>query len=343
MTPAPHPRTPLVSIIIATYNDRIHLGEAIQSALAQSYPNKEIIVVDDGSIDGTGHYVANTFGTTVAYLFKHNGGMGSARRAGLDISRGEYIQHLDSDDLLLQGKVAAHVAALEANPSDAFVWSPTICFFEGDRSKTTLYRDDLLAKSGNLLKTIIQHGNIVNTVAPLIRRSWIDQIGGWDPKYDVHDIYDVMVRLAIAGATGRFLPDCPGFLYRQRALTLYPPDDRSWRGPVRLHHGELRILYGLLETVAAREGGLFVSSLNARLAEIEFQLGRIYFKRGERADAVRAMRQSLRRCPVKGLFRVPWLLAAATLPGPALARFKHRFMTRTTPRFHQASQADPKV
>lgn len=87
---------PLVSIIIPTFNRAECVGDAIQSAINQSYPNKEIFVVDDGSVDNTPSIVSKF--QEVKYLYKPNGGQASARNWGLKHSSGKYITSLDSDD-----------------------------------------------------------------------------------------------------------------------------------------------------------------------------------------------------------------------------------------------------
>ena len=89
----------LVSIIINNYNYAVFLGTAIESALGQTYPRVEVIVVDDGSQDHS-RAVIESFGDRVTAIFKANGGQASAFNAGFDASRGELVLFLDSDDLL---------------------------------------------------------------------------------------------------------------------------------------------------------------------------------------------------------------------------------------------------
>lgn len=88
---------PLVSIIMPTYNRADMLASAIESAIKQTYPNKQIVVVDDGSVDNTRALVAQY--PQVEYIYQTNGGQGSARNAGLQIAKGKYIASLDSDDI----------------------------------------------------------------------------------------------------------------------------------------------------------------------------------------------------------------------------------------------------
>ncbi len=108
--------TALVSIIIPTYN-RAHMVEAtIRSAQAQTYPHKQIIVIDDGSTDGTRELIADFEG--VEYYYQPNQGQAAARNAGLHHCRGEYLASLDSDDVWDPTFLAAGVAMLQKHPLD---------------------------------------------------------------------------------------------------------------------------------------------------------------------------------------------------------------------------------
>src|SRR5258705_13856552 len=100
----------LASVIVNNYNYARFLREAIDSALDQTYRNTEVIVVDDGSTDGSREIIAS-YGDRIVPVLKQNGGQNSALNAGLSLSRGNVILFLDSDDVLLPTAVEA---ALEA-------------------------------------------------------------------------------------------------------------------------------------------------------------------------------------------------------------------------------------
>lgn len=104
-----------VSILINNYNYGRFLGDAIRSALAQSYAHTEIIVVDDGSTDNSLE-IARSFGNQVRLIAKENGGQASAFNAGFAASRGEIICLLDADDVFLPGKVERVVEVFAQNP-----------------------------------------------------------------------------------------------------------------------------------------------------------------------------------------------------------------------------------
>jgi glycosyltransferase involved in cell wall biosynthesis len=107
---------PVVSILVNNYNYGRFLGEAIDSALAQTYPRVEVIVVDDGSTDNSREVIAG-YGDRVKALFKENGGQASAFNAGFAAAKGDIICFLDADDLFKPGKVEHVVGILEENPN----------------------------------------------------------------------------------------------------------------------------------------------------------------------------------------------------------------------------------
>jgi len=108
--PAPQSERPLVSIVITNYNYGRYLRTSIDSALAQTYPNVEVIVVDDGSSDGS-REIIESYGTRIVAILKANGGHGSALNAGFEASRGEIVMFLDADDELIPEAAAQVVEA----------------------------------------------------------------------------------------------------------------------------------------------------------------------------------------------------------------------------------------
>lgn len=115
--PAPSvPREPFISICIPTYNRERFLGEAISSALAQDYPQFEVLVVDDGSTDETATVVHACADPRLRYVRQDNGGRPAARNRCIREARGEFILWLDSDDLLLGSVLRDYVRALRQTP-----------------------------------------------------------------------------------------------------------------------------------------------------------------------------------------------------------------------------------
>jgi glycosyltransferase involved in cell wall biosynthesis len=116
-----HQSQPLVSILINNYNYEIYLREAIESALNQTYRNTEVIVVDDGSTDKSRKIIAS-YQNKIIPVFKQNGGQASAFNAGFEVSQGEIICLLDSDDVWLPQKVEKVVEAFCSYPNAAVVY-----------------------------------------------------------------------------------------------------------------------------------------------------------------------------------------------------------------------------
>ena len=106
---------PLVSVIIPVYNGERYLAEAIESALAQTYRPIEVIVLDDGSTDGSGD-VAKRFTSPVRYHFQPNAGLGAARNKGISLALGSVFAFLDADDVWLEDKLTRQMAVLDDNP-----------------------------------------------------------------------------------------------------------------------------------------------------------------------------------------------------------------------------------
>lgn len=103
-----------VSVIIPAYNARLTIFDAVESVLKQTQPAAEIIVIDDGSSDGTGEAVAQKYGPSVTVIKQPNSGVAEARNRGVQAATGAYLQFLDADDMLDPHKLARSLAACQA-------------------------------------------------------------------------------------------------------------------------------------------------------------------------------------------------------------------------------------
>lgn len=121
---------PLVSIIIPIYNSELFLDSCIQSAINQTYSTIEIILVNDGSTDGSASIIAKyqELDARIVTIDKKNEGLPLARKSGLDVARGKYIQHLDSDDSLLVDAIEALVNKAESEEADIVVAPFMFCY-----------------------------------------------------------------------------------------------------------------------------------------------------------------------------------------------------------------------
>ncbi|MEW6206968.1 MAG: glycosyltransferase family A protein [Acidobacteriota bacterium] len=103
-----------ISVIIPLYNCERYIGEAIESAISQSYRPVEIIVMDDGSTDGSREAVER-FGSQVKYIYQPNSGQAAARNRAIEMAAGEFLAFLDADDVWLEDKLKIQMAAFDAN------------------------------------------------------------------------------------------------------------------------------------------------------------------------------------------------------------------------------------
>lgn len=183
---------PLVSIIIPCFNGERFVGDAIRSALAQTYEPKEIIVIDDGSVDRSLE-VIRSFGSAIRRETQPNRGGGAARNRGLELARGEYVQFLDADDLLDPHKIERQVEA-----SGRLKRSISICWGQTDppdpyldRAYTRQLRD------GDAIGFV--SAGILPTTAPLHRSELLREVGGFDVHLPCAQERDLHLRLTCSG------------------------------------------------------------------------------------------------------------------------------------------------
>jgi GT2 family glycosyltransferase len=197
----PPPVPGLVSTILPVHNRSGLLREAVASVLAQDHRPIEILIVDDGSTDDTAEVadgLASVHPQTIRVIHQPNGGPGTARQAGLDRCRGEFVQFLDSDDLLLPGKFSAQVDALRRHPEAQIAYGPSL---EEDHSRRPVRRLGPMRATGSRLERLFPLLLLERwwtTSCPLYRRALLDRIGPWQGWINEEDWeYD-----GRAGATG---------------------------------------------------------------------------------------------------------------------------------------------
>lgn len=188
---------PLVSIVIPTFNRKCFVCEAIDSCLAQTYQNCEVIVIDDGSRDGTGDHLREVYGDRIRYIHQENQGPAIARNRGIWAARGEYIHFLDADDQLVATKVETCLR-LFLQRSDIDVLHTYYQFVAADgrtRMETTpfpSFSDDIFCE---LLRLT---GNHILISSTMIRTAVLREIGGFedDPQFRSAEDWDLFLRLA---------------------------------------------------------------------------------------------------------------------------------------------------
>jgi glycosyltransferase involved in cell wall biosynthesis len=162
-----------VSVIIPVYNGERYLADAIKSALGQTLPAAEVIVVDDGSTDGSGE-IARGFGPSVHYIHKTNQGPAAARNVGVNAAHGQMLAFLDADDLWLSEKLAKQVPMLQQQ-GDGYV----VCRFHPILETNFAWPDGL-----NRAYYESEPAGFLPSGLLLARTAW-ENVGPFDPSYGV--------------------------------------------------------------------------------------------------------------------------------------------------------------
>jgi glycosyltransferase involved in cell wall biosynthesis len=204
----------LVSIIIPCYNSEYWVQETIESCLNQTYPNIEIIVVDDGSTDGSLE-ILRRYLPRIRLEAGPNRGGNSARNKGFALSRGEFVQYLDADDYLEVDKIARQVAFLEETNADAVYGDLKYRRHLPDVSLSYLDRVEVSGEQQDIIASLLAFwGAQVNGGAILYRRQVIDRVGGWDETLRAAQDTDFLTSVALSGAKILYQPGSQ-FIYRK--------------------------------------------------------------------------------------------------------------------------------
>lgn len=201
-------KIPLVSIIIPVFNSQEYLAATIESALAQTWPNKEVIIVDDGSADNS-LKVAGEFKDPCIKIFKQeNKGASAARNRGLAEAKGEYIQFLDADDLLNSVKIEDQVRLLKDKPyaisncatihffdkNDPYINQPVHEWYRGGSTDSVQFLTRLYG--GSLIGAA--YGGMIAIHAWLCPKAVIEKAGKWNEKLSADDDGEFFCRVILA-------------------------------------------------------------------------------------------------------------------------------------------------
>ncbi len=182
-------------MIIPTYNRRDLLPRAIDSVLAQTRRVDEIIVIDDGSTDGTADMLHARYGDRVTHVWQSNAGVSAARNHGLRRANGRYLTLLDSDDEWLPEKTALQVALLESRPDIGMV----VCDVEridGEyRHIDVFHRRDVIREDGWALRWLL-HNPALIPASVMLRREVVEQAGGFDETLRTAEDLEFHLRIA---------------------------------------------------------------------------------------------------------------------------------------------------
>jgi glycosyltransferase involved in cell wall biosynthesis len=209
---------PLVSIIIPVYNAATYLQTTIQCAIDQTWTNKEIIIIDDGSTDNS-LAVAKQYENhpSVRVFSQENKGSGATRNKGIVEAKGDYIQFLDADDIISTNKIESQLKLLIPNAGKIAICS-TVHFFEKENPYTltpSAYEDSFLYETNNPVEFLINlYGGNNNRASMIQTNTWlvpadiIHKAGNWSEFYSPDDDGEFFCRVVLASSGIVYAPKC---------------------------------------------------------------------------------------------------------------------------------------
>lgn len=256
----------LVSIIIPVYNAEPYLAQTIQSAFDQSWANKEIIVVDDGSTDRSLEIARKFENQTIKVFTQENKGGSAARNLGLSKSKGDYIQFLDADDLLSPEKIEVQLKRIQHQPGKLAI-CPTVYFFDGEdpfNLQPSTYDSFFLQNTENGFEFLLNlyGSNAENKAGMITTNSWltpkdlIEKAGGWDESLIIDQDGEFFCRVVLQG-TGIEVENNGIAYYRKYK------NGKSTSTPISKKH-----FYGLLAATEKKHNSMRRISSDPRIDEV---------------------------------------------------------------------------
>lgn len=219
----------VVSVIMAAYNAEPYITHAIGSIVAQTYPYWELVIIDDGSTDGTRRIVENfTADARVVYISRQNGGAAAARNTGLHHCSGEFVLFLDADDWLTPDAMAILVGLIEKSSETGAVFGDG--FLADASGKPFQSLDDYrILVSNDHLEQFVVSAYIGYLGVVLLRRSALEQLDGpFDEELYAVEDWDLLIRLAETGCTFLHVRSYVGY-YRIHSTNTSSPTSSSYQ------------------------------------------------------------------------------------------------------------------
>jgi glycosyltransferase involved in cell wall biosynthesis len=224
----------LVSILIPAYNAQAWVAETIRSALAQTWPRKEVFILDDGSQDNTAEIAQSFASSTVKVLTQDNQGACAARNRLLGEAQGDYLQWLDADDVIAPDKIALQLARAEPGRRSRILLTAAQGTFFFSSKRATFRPTSLWKDLGNVDWIVTKFNDNVwlNPTSWLVSRELSERAGRWDPRLSLSgdDDGEYICRVVAASEGVRFLKEAKTY-YRIGNL-----GSLNWsRSPASLH------------------------------------------------------------------------------------------------------------
>ena len=295
----------MVSVIIPVYNSEKYISEAVESVLNQTYRNREVIVINDGSTDGTERALEPYMGQ-INYFFQENRGVAAARNIGIRSSQGSYIAFLDSDDIWMPKKLENQVNYMIGHPEFKFLYSDYVYFNDdnlGVKDSIPLHRN---AKSaGCIFHNLVMSSHFIHTSTVLAKREVMEEVGGFDERFKLGEDYELWLRISAIYDIGYMEGVVSKYRRHPGSLTA---NNFSQEVP-----WEIRAIEKTLKANPDKALEFKPSQIRRRFSEIYKSLGYEYFRKGFYEEARYIYRNHILWSPfnLKGWF---YYLSCITFP-----------------------------
>ena len=288
------------------YNARPFIEESIRSVLSQDYANIELIVIDDGSTDGTPEVVQG-FGSRVTILHQTNAGPAAARNRGIAAATGDFIAFLDADDVWLPGKVAAQVQYLQNHPEVGVVFGLWYCESDGVFSVPagSIHLGEsveLVSQHSGWIYTELLLESVIHIITAMVRRSVIESVGNLDESLRTGEDYDFWLRVS-----RQFRID-----QLNRTLASYRIHATSTTQVPRKENNEYKVLLKTLATYGHSgpdNASVNGQALRMRFFQLCFSHGYLHIRAGDPKVAQEDFRAAFHYAPFKPKVWLYWMWA----------------------------------
>jgi glycosyltransferase involved in cell wall biosynthesis len=311
--------TPRVSVVIPAFNHGRYVGEAVRSALDQSYPDLEVIVIDDGSTDDTREAIRG-FGDRVRYFHQENRGLAAARNRGIGESRGDFVAFLDADDLWLPRKLERQLEVFDRHPSVRLVYAGV---FHVDCEGRVLQEIQPRHRGTTVSQLLLDNVVIGSGTTAVVPRECLKELGGFDECFSVCEDWELWLRIARRYELDYV--DAPLAKYRLHAGNAHKNQERMKAGRLALldkFFADPTLPPGLRRVRRRAYGATYT------------HFGFFYYSSGEFDRARMNLTQAIRICPRLLLDARVAPYVVACILGPrfirAAKRWKHRLAPRHT-------------
>src|SRR3990172_347270 len=279
--------SPLVSIVLPTYNCAAFLPHSIGSILAQTYNSYEIIVVDDGSIDNTKE-VLTPFMQKINYIYYHqNKGSHVARNIGIQSSRGKYIAFIDADDIWLPEKLQTDIEYFETHPEVNMVYSKHLNIDQNGRMLDEASQKRL--PSGNIFTQLFSEQNFIITSSVVVRKEIFETTGLFYEQLSNCQDWDMWLRIAFYFKVGGI--NTPLVKYRHNPHSL----SKNRNNVLKYQKMVIDKIYSNFKD---KENGINEKLYKKRLASHYAKVGRYYLRMGDKNRANENFGLSLKNDPL---------------------------------------------